>query len=64
MNRLTIIQKFNIADLSNDFRATMIAPSNSGKTEFLLYLMSEIVKWYKYIFLIDKQKINCFTLLN
>jgi hypothetical protein len=52
MNRLKVIERFDIKELQDDFRATIIAPSNSGKTEFLLYLLSQIVKWYKYIFLI------------
>lgn len=52
MQQLQIIDKFDFKELKEDFRATMIAPSNSGKTEFLLFMLSKIVKWYKYIFLI------------
>lgn len=46
------VTKFDFNELKEDFRATMIAPSKSGKTEYLLYMLSQIVKWYKYIFLI------------
>ena len=52
MNRLKVIDRFDYAELQEDFRATMIAPSKSGKTEFLLHLLSEIVRWYPYIFLV------------
>lgn len=46
------IEKFSIDTLNTDFRATLIAPSESGKTEYLLYLLPILVKYYQYIFLI------------
>ena len=52
MNRLKVIDKLNFNEFKEDFRASLIAPSNTGKTEYLLYLISKIIKWYPYVFLL------------
>ena len=48
---------FDIESLfSSSFRMAIIAPSESGKTYYLLYLLSILVKEYKWIFLITPNK--------
>ena len=54
--------KFNIEELGRkSFRAALIAPSETGKTYFLLYMLGQLVDYYKIIFLIMPAKNELYT---
>jgi len=56
------VNKFNPLDMADkSFRAALIAPSESGKTYYLLYLLGILVKSYKIIFLIIPAKNEIYT---
>jgi len=54
--------KFNIHDLGKkSFRGALIAPSESGKTYYLLYMLGILVEYYQIIFLIIPAKNEIYT---